>query len=1314
MSELFYRTSDYKSFTPRKFARPMPVFTEYQKHADIIEPSFGETFSAHLAYQWMPVTNFVQEQLTFTDQDKDPDFRWQDQEETETYYQFVDELSRAKNRDHYNFIMANIDQGIKRRETMDRGGLFPALVAGIADPLNIAFAMPVFNVGIKAAWAAGSALGVAKSGAKVGFGFGVASEAIRAPFDPLNTPHEVAMNIGASTLMTGLLTGGMKGIANTYTGMKLKKINEAIAKEKKGTKTVEPETIDPITGQPEIKPEVKPSDKPTTKIKSLSEMSDDEIQVRFGEEFKVKKIITDQKIVDQYKIDAGKPNIMGRHVYADEGGTVYVDVQRAKDKFRSLKEKAKNMDEGFAELERLRNTEEFSDISYYQSRFMFNNIDRFTDEDQFVDFVLFHEMMHGKYKQKPNETLRAYENRINTLALDRSQAERNKITSDTGAIKDTMYSRIGFISKFIPSRIINEAKDLNAIIKNDYNKMSFNASVGLEGNQYGRGSQSISARAKLYGAKAYALRVRMRERYMKHMKQREGTGEFIGFDVASIAVKANRYMRGDTSQKTFDEWFDDLVLTHIDNGNPDWHAANYQYLPEIIRQGLDDLDGLFRAIDDLAREVGVLGDDVGIRQQIKELAEKVEIRTQELDKLRKTMKSIDDRAKERMLSSRSSTPQYTKAEAKKKDILQGQMMVAELDIKNAALNTTWLNGALKSPTRKNYKFPIYYDKALLLSSPEKREELTQVFAKHFLEEDTYKRWEGDKWIDVQIAGKAEKAREEAEKVVNKILEIGDNLHETNPIGPGKGKHLMIRATNIPEWKVKDFIIRDDRVIENYLDKMGFRIEWARAFGKETIDEMLDRHDIIMKADGLSEKRRATFRVNILADYEREAGQMIRSPDRWDNKHARVMKKLAGMTYLTGAGVTSIIETVAMPVFEHGYGRVFKTAVQAVDGNWENIKANVKNLKIVNESMELAKPIAQHKFLVDSTRDIQPGKLERTVEMMEKGFYIGNGLSIITTIGKIVDSAIRIPKFFDQIQSIKNNSATAFDVEELSRYGITPDVARRLADMPWEKSETGMPVLNLANWSEKTALDRELKRTMMTYLASASRNTIMHATAFDRPMIMDGFVYVKYKPWMRKLGITVDERASIKVGSKITYPMARIESGIMAFPFQFYNFAFAATNRIAASMLDPARQHRMAGISALMAMSYITLLIKKPDWWFENRDLPELMMRSFEMSGITGIYSDIGYMALHSAIATGLHNPDDSWLKGKYKPTIGDQFADFAGATPGMMREWVLGAHELLTDQTPEGLKRLSYNLPLIGLTPFAEDMRELGRSITRQ
>ena len=200
---------------------------------------------------------------------------------------------------------------------------------------------------------------------------------------------------------------------------------------------------------------------------------------------------------------------------------------------------------------------------------------------------------------------------------------------------------------------------------------------------------------------------------------------------------------------------------------------------------------------------------------------------------------------------------------------------------------------------------------------------------------------------------------------------------------GKGKHLMMRATNIPEWKVKDYIVKDERVLENYVEKMGFRIEWNRTFGGESIDDMLTRHEGLMRADGIKDKRIAEIKTNFLADYEREAGQMIREPERWDNKYARVAKKVAGMTYLTGAGVTSIIETVAMPMFEHGFGRVFRTAVQAVDGNWENMKMNARQLMHVNEGMELHKPIAQNRFLTDSVRDVQPSSLENFMETMEK-------------------------------------------------------------------------------------------------------------------------------------------------------------------------------------------------------------------------------------------------------------------------------------------------------------------------------------------
>lgn len=1300
MSELFYRKADYTSFTPRKYGRERPVFTQYDT-TNVPDPSFGETFSAHLGYQWMPITNFVQEQMTYSDEDYDPDFRWQDQEETMTYYNFMNELSRAKNREHYDFIKSTIDQGMERRETMDRGGLFPALVAGIADPLNIAFALPVFNVGVKAAWAAGSALGVAKASGKVGLGFGIASETLRAPFDPMNTPAEVATNIGASTIFSAVLGGGMKGLANTYSHVKINGIHKDMFKKPKDAET--PDATAP-------KEPVTPTE---VQRQSIVDLPDTSIQARYGREFNINKVVTDPEAVAKMKLDEGKPNVLGTHIMRDGEGTVYVDKERAIAKFKRLKEKAKDKTKGWAELEKYKD----AGVPYAHTRFMFANVDNFTNEKDFIDFILLHEMHHGKVPKKIDEAPVDYEMRINGLALRRMMDERIERAKNPGGLKETPYTRMGFISKFIPARIINESKDVNVKIKEDYNRMSFNASVALEGNQFGKGVQSLSARAKVHGAKVFQLTDKLRERWMS-ARNRKGTGMVMGIDVASMNVKAERYMRGNKpeGQQTWDEWFLGLVDDHIDSGNPAWREANYNLLPDHRKEAMDDIGRLLREMDVLAREVGALGDDAGIKNQIKYYQKQIERTNKFLLLNQKTIDGINVNAQQRGDSAGTrGKPLYTKKQSNEIKRVEKIIEANKKTISNGEQNIVFLQGALDSPTRKNYKWPIYYNKELLTNSEEAREGLTKVFTEEFSQQAYITRWDDETrdWIEVPIQGSLQNARAEAEKTVSKIIEMGNDLHSEGP-RMGKGKHLMMRATNIPEWKVKDYIVKDERVLENYVEKMGFRIEWSRTFGGEGIDDVLKRHEDIMRADGLKDKRIAEIKTNFLADYEREAGQMIREPERWDNKYARVAKKVAGMTYLTGAGVTSIIETVAMPIFEHGFGRVFRTAVQAVDGNWENMKMNARQLMHVNEGMELKRPIAQNKYLSDSVRDVQPSSLESAMESMEKGFYLANGLSIVTKLGKMFDATIRIPKFFDQIQAIKKNTANAFDEEELNRYGITPDIAKRLADMPWENTDSGMPVLNLANWPVTTKLDRDLKMKMMTYLAQGARNTIMHATAFDKPMIMDGFVYAKYKPWMSRLGISIDERASIKVGKNITYPMARIESGVMALPFQFYNFSFAATNRIAASMLDPARQHRLTGMSALLAMSYIVLQLKKPDWWFENKDLPELMMRSFEMSGIMGIYSDIAYQALHSAIATGLHNPDDSWLKGKYKPTVGDQFADFAGATPGLMREWVLGAHELLTDQTEDGLKRLSYNLPLIALTPFAEDMRELGREYSRQ
>ena len=102
--------------------------------------------------------------------------------------------------------------------------------------------------------------------------------------------------------------------------------------------------------------------------------------------------------------------------------------------------------------------------------------------------------------------------------------------------------------------------------------------------------------------------------------------------------------------------------------------------------------------------------------------------------------------------------------------------------------------------------------------------------------------------------------------------------------------------------------------------------------------------------------------------------------------------------------------------------------------------------------------------------------------------------------------------------------------------------------------------------------------------------------------------------------------------------------------------------------------------------------------------------TFEISGITGIYSDLAYKGIEAAIASGYHDPDTSWLKGRYSGTGWDTAFGFAGATPSMYREWVLAAYELMNDKSEEGLKRLSYNFPYLGILGLDDDLRALGRA----
>ena len=1108
--------SEYTDFVPKGIQSIEPLHYFYPDQEGKVDPDFFSGVASGFKYQWLPITHFTQEYFTYSDQEYDESFDFRKTIQDNNDFAYAEDLSRAKNLDHYNFIKNSLKAIEDNRKMFERAGLTSHLVSGVIDPLNIAFFHPVFSKGIKAAWGAKNAFGVAKESAKVGFVFGVGSELLRAPFDPYNTAQETMLNIAGNTVFAGMLGGGARGVANRY-----------------------------------------------------------------------------NKLIQ-------------------------------------------------------------------------------------------------KYKNRKNPNKKTQTDNIDTSNPDKDIDSANNMSNEfvgSTRLKEETIDRFNIANKILPSRRLQfgkyDGREAPPEVKKTHLDIAYNASVPVEGVPL----RSIDSMQNVHNGKGIELEQDIRKIYMNALQKSQGTGEVMGIDLVSPFVKAKEklgktpttaYINSVTgSQKypTPKEFFDEIIELNILMSDDTWKAKYYPQLPEFKKEAIRKIEAFNKYFDQLAQDTGVFLNKTTYKKKFPAL-----------------QKKLDD---------------YDARIAEEKDEAFKAILI---------INRNQLEKRLRfyeeyNPTRANYRFPLYYDRVKILNDKKAEQQLVRIFANHFLDQGFLTVWNGNGYSNIPMTT-IQKATKAAQETVDNIKDQGDDpfgYHKALRIG--KAKHVLMRTTNIPEYKVKDFIIKDNSVFTKYAEMMAFRIEYARKFGDDSIDYILGQLEEIMVKSKYTDKQIAEIKSDFLADYQRVSGQITRDPERWDSTWARISKKFAGMSYLTTAGITSLTETVAMPIFEHGLGNVLRTAFRAVDGNFDRIKANAKDVQHSNEAIDTAKRTVHTRLLNELLKPLQIGRIEKAADAMENFFYKLNGLALITMVGKLIDGAIRIPKFFKQIKNY--DSLDQFERIELQRYGIDRKLANRLLNNgAWEFTESDMPLLNLSQWSTKTKADRELKTFMQTYLNNSARNTIMHATAFDRPTFADGFIFKKWKPYMSRFGIEPDPFASVglKPDNTYRYPIARIESGVMAFPFQFYNFAFAANQRITRAMFDPNKKYRLSGAIALLSMAYITLAMRKPSWWFENKDYPELMMRLVDYSGITGIYSDLAYKGIEAAIASGYHDPDTSWLKGRYNGTGWDSAFGFLGATPSMYREWVLAAYELMNDKSDEGLKRLSYNFPYLGLLGLDDDLRALGRA----
>ena len=219
---------------------------------------------------------------------------------------------------------------------------------------------------------------------------------------------------------------------------------------------------------------------------------------------------------------------------------------------------------------------------------------------------------------------------------------------------------------------------------------------------------------------------------------------------------------------------------------------------------------------------------------------------------------------------------------------------------------------------------------------------------------------------------------------------------------------------------------------------------------------------------------------------------------------------------------------------------------------------------------------------------------------------------------------------------------------------------------------------------------------------------MMGTPADKPILVDGVAYVPMNV-ARMFGMKEDARVR---------GYSRIESGLLGLPFQFYSYALAATNKVAGSFMQGQMKNRWGGLATAMGAGYLSLMIKTPDFAWDNMDMEDRFARAFDQSGVMALYSDLFYTAMSTSLALGGPNISGGMLNPKFPPREGtmgmvDAATGVGGAGVSITTDYAEGVGQFLNGEYGEGAKQIMRSLPFARMWFWKNQMNEATNAISR-
>lgn len=724
-------------------------------------------------------------------------------------------------------------------------------------------------------------------------------------------------------------------------------------------------------------------------------------------------------------------------------------------------------------------------------------------------------------------------------------------------------------------------------------------------------------------------------------------------------------------RKPYDQWLEDTWKKSL---------VDPASLTPLEVRAVNRWNKFFEKWEQRLTETGHLGSDAGLQRRISSLT------------------SALDQAQTRLTELTARGRRTTKAE--KVEINELSPLIArlrkELKQDNLSLASREGDQAFSRMFRPEKFFPRFWNKQKIR---EQREQFKEILQTWFAENpNAYVYNPRTEMIEAaQISRSADSIENRIDDIIETLLNEGDPFANIS-YGYGKSKHFRHRMIDIPNEKIADFIVTNPiQAMMAYTNRTAAQYEFYKTFGFQDPEIVMGRIAAREARAGTSQDSINRLRRDFLHSYDRVAGIVIQNPEALSLRAAQVMKDLATLNYLGSAGFSTLPDA-AVVMMQTELKPLFSQMFRVLDN--KKVRMNAMEARLAGEMLEILKGDVHLRLMEDMLNN----PFQNTfVSKAKNVFFQVNLLGPMTRTFKMMSSMAHSHTIIDYSIKLANGNAKSKEIQWLARMGINKADATKINKMRVKgfiEDSDGFYLANTKAWDDESTT-RIFRRT----LNAGVKNTVLMGSPADKPIVTDGVFYIPMRIG-KMMGLKEDRRFK---------GYARMENGLLGMPFQFYSYSFAALNKITTLYSQDQVTNRVVGIGMSMALAYMGMQLKYRNNPFvlEQMSYEDRVARSFDMSGLAALYSDLYYTSIQTSLALGGPDLTMGLISPKFpqeKDYI-DAATTFGGAGVSITSDLARAAFNFTQGNYGEGAKDFISNLPGARLWFLKDQMNDMTRGI---